>query len=200
MPQQEKYLIRTDTSIISVCDQLTKVSSKNAINGNPNHTIVDFDLPEGTISWSYYIGVGSEGQKAYHTAKEQFITNTARTAAKIPGYGTMAALALYGINLFSKAQEGDNVQYSFIPNQKNVLLYTAGKNYMQYKSGNVINDAVQMKAPLTGNIYIALLNDNIAESIDVVVKATAIQVKQQWGLRPVQQVFIRKLPEAYLKN
>jgi hypothetical protein len=200
IPRQEKYLLSSDTVSITVCDQLAKVSSKNALNRNPNHTLVDFDLPEGTISWSYYIGVGSEGQKAYHAAREQLLNTAAKFSSKIPGYGTMAALALYGINTFNKAQDGDNVQYSFIPDLNNVSLYNAGKSYRQYRSGNVINDAGQMKAPLTGKIYIALLNDNIAESIDVVVKVTAIQVKQQWGVRTTEELQVRKFPWAYLKN
>jgi hypothetical protein len=196
----ERYLIRSDTAAVTVVDQTAKVSSTNALNGNSNKTVVDIILPEGTISWSYYIGVGREGREAYEAAKSKALNGAAMVAARIPGYGTMAALALYGANYFSKVQGEDNVKYYFISNWDNVLAFEAGNTFYQYKQGDVINDASQMKSPLIGKTYLGLSNDNIMEPIDVLVKVTAITVKQQWGTRQVQKMHVTSSQQPYLKN
>lgn len=198
-PTQERYLEKSDTTITNVVEQIAKVSSQSALNGNPNKTVVDFTLPENTIAWSYYIGVGTEGKAAYESAKEDFLNSTAKSVSKIPGYGTMAALALYGLNTFSKVQGRDNVKYWFISDWDNVLLFQSGNSFLQYKQGDVVNDAAQVKAPLTGKVYLGLLNDNVMEPIEVIVRATAIQVIQTWGERTVNQVSVSSRVEPFLK-
>ncbi len=197
---QERYLISSDTAATSVVDQVAKVSSQNALNGNTNKNVVDFTLPAGTISWSYYIGVGTEGQKEYDRARSQFLNSAAGVASKIPGYGSMAALALYGINYFSKVGGEDNVKYYFITDWDNVTAFKANQTFLQYKQGDVVNDASQMKSHLSGKVYLGLLNDNIAEPIDVMVKVTAITVTQQWGMKTVQKMNVSSRDEPYLKN
>ncbi|MEZ4771600.1 MAG: hypothetical protein R3D00_00375 [Bacteroidia bacterium] len=199
-PVEEKYLVKSDTVVITVVDQVAKISSRNALNGNTNINIVDCVLPERTVSWAFYIGVGTEGKKAYEDAKDKFMNSAAASAMKIPGYGTMAALALYGLNVFSKVQGEDNVKYRFITDWENVLLFKSGNTYYQYKQGDVVNDASQMKSPLTGKIYIGLINDNVMEPIDVIVKITAIQVNQEWDTRIVNKMSVRNREEAYLAN
>lgn len=196
----ERYLVRSDTAAVMVVDQTAKVSSTNALNGNSNKTVVDIILPEGTISWSYYIGVGREGREAYDAAKSKALMGAAGVAARIPGYGTMAALALYGVNYFNKVQGEDNVKYWFVSGWDNVLAFKADNTFYQYKQGDVINDASQMKSPVRGTTYLALANDNIMEPIDVLVKVTAITVKQQWDTRQVQKLNVSSREEAYLKN
>ncbi len=200
IPTDERYLISSDTTIVNVLEQVPKISSQNALNGNSNKTLVDFDLPPGTISWSYYIGVGKEGKEAYDIATQKFISTAASVVSKIPGYGTMAALALHGINYFSKVQGEDNVKYWFITDWNNVLLFKNDRTFLQYKQGDVINDAYQMRQPFKGKIYLGLLNDNIADPIEVIIKVTAITVKQEWETRNVQKMNIVARQEGYLKN
>lgn len=196
----ERYLVRTDTSAVTVVDQTAKVSSTYALNGNSNKTVVDIILPEGTISWSYYISVGREGREAYEAAKSKALNGAAMVASRIPGYGTMAALALYGANYFSKVQGEDNVKYYFIQGSANESAFLADNSFKYYKQGDVINDASQMKTPLTGKTYLGLSNDNIMEPIDVLVKVTAITVKQEWGTRQVQKMQITSSQQPYLKH
>jgi hypothetical protein len=119
VPQQEQFLVKSDTVIVNVMDQVSKVSSQSAINGTPNRTIVDFSLPEHTVKWSYFIGVGNQGRAAYEQAKDKLVEEAASTLTGLPGYGPLAALALYGINTFSKAGGDDNVQYWFISDWQN---------------------------------------------------------------------------------
>jgi hypothetical protein len=199
-PITEKYLIKSDTAAIPVVDQVARVSSQTAMNGSSNKTIVDFTLPEGTIAWSYYIGVGNEGEEAFKAASDKFLTSAADAVISIPGYGTMAALALYGINYFTQIQGGDNIKYYFITDWENVLLFKSGQAFYQYKQGDVVNDASRMTTHLTGKIYLALINDNIADAIDVTVKVTAVNVKQEWGTKIVQEMNITSREELYLIN
>ncbi len=119
----ERHLAKSDTSILDIAEQVTKVSSRSAFNGNPNIALVDFDLPEGTLAWSYYIGVGTEGRAAYNSARDNFLSTTVKQASKIEGYGTMAALAIYGLNFFAREQGGNNTKYWMIPDWNNVQLF-----------------------------------------------------------------------------
>jgi hypothetical protein len=200
IPTQEKFLIKSDTTAISVVDQVAKVSSQTAMNGNPNKTVVDFTLPDGTISWSYYIGVGTEGKEAFQAATDKFLPEAAKFAATIPGYGTMAALALTGINYFSKVQGADNVKYFFIANWDNVLLFKSNQQFYQYKQGDVVNEASKMTKPLVGKVYLGLVNDNISTAIEVVIKITSISVNKEWETKIVQKTNITSRQELYLKN
>lgn len=199
-PEQERYLISRDTAIVSIVDQIAKVSSQNALNGNTNKTIVDFELPEHTISWSFYLGTGSESRAAYNKAKSTCLTSAAGICAKIPEYGPLAALALYGINYFNQVQGEDNVKYRFITNWDNVLAFQAGHEYYQYKQGDVVNDFSRMTFPLSGKVYLGLINDNIAEPIEVMVKAEAITVTEKWGVRTVQRMHVHSQELPYLKD
>ncbi len=199
-PIQEEYLIKSDTTAVTIVDQLAKVSSETAMNGNPNTTLVDFTLPTGTIAWSYYIGVGTEGQEAYKEATDEFLSTAADLVSGIPGYGIMAALALTGINYFTKVQGSDNVKYYFITDWDNVLLFESDQTFYHYKQGDVVNDASRMTQPLSGKVYLGLFNDNIRDAIEVIVKVTAISVSQQWGTRTIQKMEISPREEHYLKN
>jgi hypothetical protein len=196
----EKFLVKNDTIAINVINQTTKVSSQMALNGNPNRTIVDFDLPPNTISWSFYLGVGQEGVRAFEEAKNKFLTNTANYATKFSGYGLMAAVALQGINMFTNSTAGDNVKYWFITDWTNVLAFNANQSFMQYKQGDVITEMSQMKNPLLGKVYVGLLNDNIKDAIEVNIKVTAIQVNQIWDTRLVRRINFNSRNVAYLMN
>lgn len=200
IPREENYIIKSDTSAIVVTDQTSKISSSNALNGNPNKTIVDFVLPNGTVTWSYYIGVGTEGKEAFDNARSDFVQNAAYKVASIPGYGPMAALAMVGHNIFQKAQGGDNVKYWFITNWESVQAFKNNQAFYQYKQGDILNDASRMTSPRQGRIFLGLMNDNMVDPIDVIVKVTAIVVKQDIGNKVVQDMNVSKHEEAYLKN
>ena len=186
--ESDIYLEKSDTSVVNLVDQVPTISSKKASNGNNNKTIVDFSLPKGTISWSYYIGVGNEGKQAYDNGSNAFVTAGAQTVSKIPGYGVLAALALNGVNYFLATQGRDNVKYWFITDWDNVLLFRNNRPFRQYKQGDVISDAHQMQTPLSGKVYLGLYNDNIRDAIEVTVKATAIVVTESWKTKPVPKM------------
>lgn len=193
-PEDQRYLARTDTLATMVTDQIAKVLAGD------RKTIVDFTLPENTTAWSYYIGVGDEGQKAYEKSRESFLNSASASALKFPGYGPLAALALQGINVFSKAGGSDAVRYWFISDWNSVLAFNAGQQFFQYKLGNVINEASQMKAPLTGKVYLGLMNSNLIYPINVQIKVIAIQVRPVWATRTIQRMNVTSTQIPYLKN
>jgi len=198
-PVEERYLFKSDT-IIENQESTTKVSSQTAISGNRNIAVVDLNLPEGTLAWSYYIGVGKESNEAYQRDKDAFVGKAAKQASTIPGYGALAALAIHGINTFSKVQGRDNVKYWFITDWDNVLLFQQGASFNIYKTGDVISEAARMQEPKRGKVYIGLLNDNVMEPIEVTVRLSAFCLNQDWRTRMVNKMNIQSYQRPYLKQ
>lgn len=199
-PTEEKYLVKSDTTAQDLYSSSPKISSTSALNGNKNSQIVDFILPDNTISWSFYIGTGSEGKAEYDNAIETYTLNAAASVSKIPGYGPLAALALTGVSYFNKVQGEDNVKYWFLSDANSVALFNAGQEFYQYKMGDVVNEASRMNYPLKGKIYLALLNDNAVQPIILTIKVAVILVNQQWATRIIQVMKVNNREEPYLKN
>jgi len=121
-------------------------------------------------------------------------------ASHIPGYGSMAALAMYGINAFSMIQGEDNVKFWFIDDEISASMFKAGKKFKCFKKGDVLNDAAQQKQPLKGKIYLGLVNDNSFEPINVTISVTAITVSEHNSVRNNKLMKIVSREEGYLKN
>lgn len=200
IPEEERYVERIDTLATVVTDQVAKVSSQNAMNGNSNRTVVDFTLPDGTTSWSYYIGVGQAGHKAYEASKDKFVYSASNAMMKLPGYGSLVGLALLGVNAFSKTDGSNNVKYWFIADWDNVLKFKSTEEFYQYKQGDVVNDVSQMKSPLSGKVYLGLSNDNLLQAIEVQIKVVAIQIKKIWATRTVIRIQVESRRISYLKE
>lgn len=198
--ENEKHIIKSDTSFQDFYSSTPQISSQNALNGNSNRQVIDFSLPLNTVSWSFYIGTGNKGNAAYENAKASFMKTATKAALRIPGYGPMAALALTGVSYISQMQGGDNVKYWFLSDAKSVSLFYNSQSFEQYKQGDVINEASQMKYPLKGKVYLALYNDNTFDPITVTIKATSMIVNEQWGTRPIKKISVASREEAYLKN
>lgn len=197
--EKEKYLISTDTTFSDFYSSTAFISSQNALNGNKNSQIISFDLPINTSSWSFYIGTGNEGKAEYERAQKQFINSASKAALQIPGYGPMAALALTGVSYINQVQGADNVKYWFLSSVDDVQRFNSDITFYQYKKGDVVNEAAQIKSPLKGRVYIALLNDNTIDPINVMMKATAMIVKENWGERDVKKIKTTSREVPYLK-
>lgn len=196
-----EYSDETDTTFSDFFSTTVQISSQNAFNGNKPSQVVSFELPANTIAWSYYLVVGEEGQKEYDQSKADFIRAGSKVVGMIPTYGPMAALALTGVNYMSQAQGKDNVKYYFLASQEDVQLFNSNKPFKRYKTGDVISEAAQMKTPLSGTVFIGLVNDNTIDPIKVTVKATAVMVQMNTRSRLKKEaVIIREGKEPYLKN
>ncbi len=199
IPIQENFLVRSDTVIEEIYSAMPQVSSKTALNGNKNFQIVDFVLPDNTSSWSFYIATGSKGEREYEKVKMEFARTTASAISAIPGYGALGVLALTGFSYFNAVQGDNNVKYWFLDGN-NAALFQAGQPYYHYKSGDIINEASQMKYPQKGKVYIALYNDNSFEPIKLTIKVAAVIVNQVWDSRIVQRMEVKSRNEPYLNN
>ena len=91
----------------------------------------------------------------------------------------MAALALTGASYINQVQGADNVKYWFLSSVDDVQRFNSDITFYQYKKGDVVNEAAQMKSPLKGRVYVALLNDNTIDPINVMIKATSMIVKEK---------------------
>ncbi|HEX6915396.1 MAG TPA: hypothetical protein VF145_09150 [Chitinophagaceae bacterium] len=193
----ERYVVKSDTTALPFFSQSVKVPAKTTVSTN-NRAILEIPLPENTIAWAYYIGAGDEGKEAHYTGREKFLTAAACGENKMPGYSAMAAVAVNGNNYFQTVA-GPRIRYSFINDYNNALLFQQEKPFLQFKSGNVVNEASAMKRPLKGKAYLGFINDNGTET-EVLVKATAITVVSQYDTRTVQKMNVSTRQEPYLKN
>lgn len=197
---QEEYVSKIDTTYSDFYSSTPQISSQNAINGNPPSQVLTFDLPNNTVSWSFYIGTGNEGKAEFDRARTEFFKAAGKAMVAVPGYGPMAYLALTGLSYMNQVQGADNVKYYFLSSYNDALLFSSGQTFYQYKKGDVINEASQMKAPLSGRVYLALSNDNTIDPIHVTIKATAVIVTKTYATRPKEVMTIKSHEEAYLMN
>lgn len=199
-PTLEKYLEKSENIATEIYNANPQISSTTALNGNKNYQIVNFDLPANTIAWSFYIGTGNEANTEFKNAQNTFAEQASSNFSKLSAYGPMAALAITGISYFNKVQGENNVKYWFLSDENSAQLFNSGQQFYTYKSGDVISEAAQMKTPLTGKIYLALMNDNSIEPITLTIKVTAIQQVDYWKTRTVQKMNISERQEPFLIN
>lgn len=176
--RENTYLISSDTSIVDVIDSKVRVHSQTNMD-NPNKTIVDFTIPNNTIKWTYWIGVGNEGQQAFQKDQADF----SKTGTKIIGSINPLAGLAFGLITMSHANVGENVKYYFLPAWEDVQKFKAGQAFMQFKTGNVVTDFGLMNYATKKNekYYIGLENDNTMQGIDVNVKILAVVVNNKYN-------------------
>lgn len=160
--RENTYLVSSDTSIVEVIDSKVRVHSQTNLD-NPNKTIVDFTIPTNTVKWTYWIGVGTEGQQAF----QQDQANFSRSGAKIIGSINPLAGLAFGLITMTHANVGENVKYYFLPSWSDVQKFSAGQAFMQFKSGNVVTDFGLMNYASRENskLYIGLMNDNLRQGM-----------------------------------
>lgn len=200
LPKEEIYLSQSDTIVQEIYSSSLSISSQTALNGNKNSQVIDFTLPENTISWSFYLATGVKGKLEYEAATKRFNQSQYKLALKNQTYTALAVLALTGVSFFDPIQNVDNVKYWFLSNENSVYNFISGQEFYQYRNGDVMSQAVQMKYPLKGKIYLALLNDNIIDLIQVIVKVVSISVEQKWDTRVIQLISVNQKEEPYLKD
>lgn len=193
---KEKYLIKADTIVYNITDQLAKVHSSK--NPGGNKTSFGFTLPPNTYAWSYYIGVDQEGQKVFSEAIRKISQNAGKVISKVPLYGPLAALVLNGASFLTLLQTGENVKFWFV-DSLNLNLLNKEMPFKSFKTGNVINDFSKMTAPLKGQYFLCLQNDNRFRAIDVTVKITAVCINEHWGTRDAKKIKVKSKLVPYLK-
>ncbi|HSC53107.1 MAG TPA: hypothetical protein VLC98_05805 [Phnomibacter sp.] len=192
----ERFLVKSDTVVSEILNQVAKVHSQT--NTNSNKTITNFTLPENTIAWSYYIGVDQAGQQAYENATKQLVSNSEPIASTLIGTSPISALALGFTSFLSLMQSGEDIDY-YLTDGLNANLFNAGQAFRAYKKGKVINDFSKMQ-PMNGNLSFCFSNDNAVTGVQVILKVSAVQVNGTWDTRQVKKMNIIPRQDLYLKN
>ncbi len=197
IPQQERYVVKSDTTVANLTNMVAKVHGSMNFNGNRNS--FNFIIPENTVSWSYYIGVDQEGQQAYENATTKLSKYAGTFISHIAEYGPLAAVAIGGASYISQLQTGEDIDFYILDNS-NIKPYLEGRDFSYIKKGKVINDCSRMTYPLKGVYHICLTNDNAVKSVSVTVKIVAIVVNKQWGMRQIKKMEVTSRKEPYTKG
>jgi hypothetical protein len=195
--EEEKYLVRTDTSAMTFFSRVIKMPPPSL--GASAKQLLEFQLPANTKAWALYIGTGDEGKETYYEGRERFLLSASCKDSNFTGYGAMAALALGEKNAFTTSRAKQRISYWFIADQKNGELFQQGKPFSQYKDGRVAGEAWAMNNNLNSKTYIGIANEMETET-EVIVKAVAVISTDQYKTRTVQKMRINKREEPFLKN
>lgn len=196
--EQENYVSKVDTVIQTLTDRVSKVHSQTNLNGDK--ITFNFALPKNTVSWSYYVGVDQAGQKAFEEATEEFAHVASPIIARIPGYGPLAALALNGASYLTKLQAGEDIDYYIVQDDLNARLFLTGGQFYYLKKGKVINDFSKIDAPLSGQLFFCLFNDNAVTGVSVYVRIDAVQIIKTISQREITKYRLIKRKVPYLKD
>lgn len=208
---EEDYLVSIDTAIVSIIpNKVERVHSETSSNGLPNKSTVPVTLPQNTVSWSYYLGVGKDSESVFKEAenrakkkREQLksVSKLSKTLTSFDptGSAALASLALNGIAEFGVPDKADNIQYWFATDYDNAKLFMNNLTFYQFEKGNGPLSYKRMEFPKLGTFYICLLNDNLMEGIDVHIRISAVTVTENWGKRTVEKFAINTWKEPYLK-
>lgn len=176
-----KELKDTQIEEIMLFEKSQKVHS--IYNDNSNRAYLRASLPiiessllkeEKLLAWSYWIGVGQEGQEAYKENLKS-VSNLVGKAADIYFKTPLAGIAVGAISKLIIPQTGEDIQYYFINDFENVQQFLNGQQFYLFDQGKGKaaygrNDKIKQ-----GDFYIGLSNDNDFRGIDVDVKIMAIK-------------------------
>ena len=99
--------------------------------------------------------------------------------ASIMAIGAVSSLALPSM--------GDDVSYWLLPDDSNAQLFQSGKTFHQFDQGKGIAAYGKNTDRLQGTFYVALLNDNYVQGIDVDVKISVIRETKFYETRPTRE-------------
>ncbi|OYQ38236.1 hypothetical protein CHU92_06030 [Flavobacterium cyanobacteriorum] len=163
-----------------VLDKNQRVDAKTTLG--QSRAAVAFTLPAAytgkdetkkVVAWAYWVGVGEESNEFWKQNRKMIV-------GAVQGATTMFTSPLGGIaagavtNLILPTN-GEDVEYALV-NEANSRLFFQEKAYKSFDSGKGIAAYKRFtdEALMKGKYFIALINDNIVQPIDVNVKVSAI--------------------------
>ncbi len=176
-----KELKDTKLEEIMIFEKSQKVHSY--YNGNVSRTHLKVDLPlventvlkeEKLLAWSYWIGVGQEGQEAYRESLES-ISGLVEKAASIDFKTPLAGLAIGAVSKMIIPQTGEDVSYYFVQDYENIQKFYNNQQFLQFDMGKGRGGFGRNDRLKKGSFYIGFHNDNMTTGIDVDVKVLAVK-------------------------
>ncbi|WP_394747094.1 hypothetical protein [Spongiimicrobium salis] len=178
--ETKRELKKLEKQEILVFDKWQKVNS--LARGNDSRNFVKVDLPKGImgnlreekiIGWAYWVGVGQASKNALEKNKKSLANLTKTVASNY--ISPLGALALGELTNLIIPNTGEDVEYYFMTDYDNVLLFKACKSFYFFDTGKGraaygISDNIREKS-----FYIGLLNNNSLIPIEVNVKVIAIK-------------------------
>lgn len=176
--KERTYIVSSDTSLVDIINSNVRVHSQTNL-GSPSNTVIDFIIPANTIKWTYWIGVGNEGQQAFQKDQTNFVSSGMKVIGSL---NPLAGLA-FGLIAMTHANIGDNVKYYFLPTYEDAIKFRSGQSFKQFKNGDVVTDFGLMNYGTYNNqkLYLAFINDNLSRGIDVNVKILAVVVNNKYN-------------------
>ncbi len=176
----KKELIKAEQKEELVIDKVQRVHSTT--NDNSNKTSVFFTLPLNTttankitrvVSWAYWVGVGEEANKAWHSN-----IKTVQSVIKNGAYyftTPLGALAIGAVTDLLTPKLGEDVYYA-IADRQNRDLFLVGSEYKIWDNGKGVAGYKKFTDPALcqGTYFVCMFNDNVFQGIDANVKVVAI--------------------------
>ncbi|TMI66339.1 MAG: hypothetical protein E6H07_10705 [Bacteroidetes bacterium] len=194
--EDEDFIAKSDTVITNFQDRIIKVNPLGTAGGNK--TSFNFNLPDNTVAWSYYICTDKTGQEIYSEANKEFLSTSSSITQKFPLYNILTAVALNRPATILKMETGPSVNY-WIMDADNLAPFSAGTQFRYIKKGKGINDYARMD-PRKGNLFFCFSNDSATEPVSVTIKITAVQANEAMETRQGQRMIITPKQKMYLKN
>jgi hypothetical protein len=194
--EDEDYIAKSDTVITNFQDRIIKVNPIGTAGGNK--ASFNFNLPENTVAWSFYICTDKTGQEIYTEANKEFLSSSASITQKFPLYNILTAVALNRPAAILKMETGPSVNY-WVMDADNVAPFSAGTQFRYIKKGKGINDYARME-PRKGNLYFCFSTDSATEPVSVTVKISAVQANEAMETRQGKRMIITPKQKMYLKN
>lgn len=194
--EAEDYIAKTDTVLSNFMERIIKVNPIGTAGGNK--ASFNFNLPENTVAWSYYICTDKTGIEIYNEANNQFLSSEPQLIKKFPLYNILTAVALNRPASIVKMETGASVNY-WVMDADNVGAFSAGAPFRYIKKGKAINDYARVD-PRKGTLYFCFSNDSTTEPVSVTVKITAVQANEALETRQGQRMIITPRSKMFLKN
>lgn len=183
VPYQETIKELKDSKLeeIMLFEKSEKVHSY--YNENISRSYLRVDLPqlintnlreEQVIAWSYWIGVGQEGQKAYRENLKS-ISNIVGKAAKLYFQNPLGGIAVGEVSKLIIPTTGEDVAYYFMNDFQNVQKFLNGEQFYLFDKGKGRAAYGRNDKQKQGTFYIGLHNDNKIRGIDVDVKVLVVK-------------------------
>lgn len=187
---QSKVFAGYDTIFDPILNQKTRVHSYTSMNLQPNRVVIPINLPPSTDFYTFWIGVGAEGQKSYNEAVNMASKTLTGVAGFLPGYGPLIAYAVNGALALSVHNQGDNVLYWITTEKDEAEKFMADKEEFKFfKSGNIVHELGKVNSPNKNkNYYLCLKNDNIRDGIDVDIKIIAVSISPKYTIKDIKKV------------
>lgn len=189
----KQVVVQMDTVPVKLISSTVPVASRTAWGVQPR-VAIPFDLPENTLFWTYWIGVGQEAHEALRN-----LTGMIPKGAQL--LGVIDPVTAFGLGVLKELPllaQGEDVTIQFIaPADEEAFLKGAVvKGILGTQPTRAVTD-FRSKKCLPGqskSLMLALENDNYVVGITTRVEIVAFELLPRYGLKSLREpLSIRKV-------